>query len=127
MKKEEMILLTKEEEKMHNEQKVCYICKKGFTTGDDNKKYHKVRDHCHYTGKYRGAAHSISNLRYKTPKEIPVVFHDGSTYDYQFIIKELVEEFEGQLECLGENQRNMELFQYQLKKNLTMVNQLHTK
>ena len=32
---------------------------------DDNKKYHKVRDHCHYTGKFRGAAYNICNLRYK--------------------------------------------------------------
>ena len=38
------------------------------------KKNFKVKDHCHYTGKYRGAAHDICNLRYKTPKEIPVVF-----------------------------------------------------
>ena len=58
------------------------------------KKYFKVKDHCHYTGKYRGAAHYICNLRYKTPKEIPVVFHNGSTYDYHLIIKELAEEFE---------------------------------
>ena len=55
------------------------------------KKYHNVKDHCHYTGKYRGAAHDICNLRYKIPKEIPVVFHNGSTYDYKFIIKELAE------------------------------------
>ena len=43
--------------------------KKGFSTDDDNKKYCKVRDHCHHTGKYRGAAHNICNLIYKTPKE----------------------------------------------------------
>ena len=67
------------------------------------KKYHKVRDHCHYTGKYRGAAHDICNLRYKIPKipEIPVVFHNGSTDDYHFIIKELAEESEGEFECLS--------------------------
>ena len=47
------------------------------------------RDLCHYTGKYREAAHDISNLRYKTPKEIPIVFQNGSTFDYHFIIKEL--------------------------------------
>ena len=52
MKKKEMILLTKEEKKIHRVRKVCYICKKGFSTDhDDNKKYYKVRDHCHYTGK----------------------------------------------------------------------------
>ena len=47
--KKEMIPLTEEEKKIRREQKVCYICKKGFSTDDDNKKYHKVRDHCHYT------------------------------------------------------------------------------
>ena len=44
-------------------------------------KYRRVRDHCHYTGKYGGAAHNICNLRYKTLKEIPVIFHNGSGYD----------------------------------------------
>ena len=66
--KKEMIPLTKKEEKKHNKQEVCYICKKGFSTDDSNKIYHKVRDHCHYTGKYRFAAHGICNLRYKIPK-----------------------------------------------------------
>ena len=56
---------------------------------DDNKKYQKVRYHCHYTGNYRGAAHDICDLKYKTPKEIPIVFRNGYTYDYHFIIKEL--------------------------------------
>ena len=44
-----------------------------------------------------------TNLRYKTPKEIHVVFHNGSTYEYHFIIKELVKEFKGKFKCLGEN------------------------
>ena len=48
-----MILLTKREAKNYNNQKVCYICKKEFDKSD--KKHYKVRDHCHYTGKYRGA------------------------------------------------------------------------
>ena len=56
---------------------------------DDNKKYQKVRYHCHYTGNYRGAAHDICNLKYKTPREIPIVFRNGYTCDYQFIIKEI--------------------------------------
>ena len=47
-----MIPLTKEENKMHRKTKACYICKKGFSTDDDdNKKYYKVRDLCHFTGK----------------------------------------------------------------------------
>ena len=66
--------------------------KKEFSNNE--KKNYKVRDHCHYTGKYRGATHNICNLRYKVSKEIPIVFHNGSIYDYHFIIKELVKEFE---------------------------------
>ena len=46
-------------------------------------------------------SHNICNLRYKTLKEIPIVFRNGSTYDYHFFIKELAKEFDGQLECLG--------------------------
>ena len=101
--KKEMIPLTKKEKKIHLDQKFVIYAKKGFSTDDGNKKYHKIRNHCHYTGKYKGAAHNIFSLRYKTPKEMPVVSHKGSTYDYHFIIKDLVEKFEGQFECLGEN------------------------
>ena len=100
--KNEMIPLIDEENKFYEEQKVCNICKRGLRI-DNDKKHHKVRDHCHYTGKFRGAAHSICNLRYKKPKEIPKVFHDGSAYDYHFLINKLAKEFGGQLEGLGEN------------------------
>ena len=87
--------------KIHHEQKICNICKKGFSIDNSNKKYHKVKDHCHYTGKYRGAAHRTCNLRYKIPKEIPAVFHNGSEYEIHLIINELAEELKGQFECLG--------------------------
>ena len=80
------------------------------------KKNFKVKDHCHYAGKYRGAAHDICNLRYKIPKEILIVFHNGSTYDYHFIIKELAEEFEGEFECLGENTKKYITFSVPIKK-----------
>ena len=76
----------------------------------------KVRDHCHYTRKYRGAVHSICNLHYKIPKEIPVVFHNGSTYDYHFIIKQLAREFKGNFECLGENTEKYITFSVPIKK-----------
>ena len=52
--------LTKKEEKNYNKQKVCHICRKGFNTDESE----KVKDHCRYTGKYRGTAHDICNLRY---------------------------------------------------------------
>ena len=86
------------------------------------KSKHKVKHHCHYTGKYRGAAHSICNLKYKTPKEIPVVFHNGSTYDYHFIIKGLAEEFKGQqFGCLGENTEKYITFSVPIKKQITKI------
>ena len=113
-----MISLTNEENKSYKKQKVCYICKKEFSTDDDNKKYHKVRDHCHYTTTFRGAAHNICNLRYKTPKEIPIVFHNGSTCDYHFVIKQLAKEVDGQLECLGENTEKSITFSVPIKKEL---------
>ena len=108
-------------EKKHNKQKACYMFKKGFRTDDNNKKYHKVRDHCHYTGKYRGAAHSICNIRYKTPKEIPVVFRNGSTYEYHLIIKELAKEFERKFECLGKNIERYITFSVPIKKKVTKI------
>ena len=65
--KKETIALTDEENKSYEEQKVCYICKKDFNTDKNDKNafklYHKVRDHCHYTGKFRGAAQNICNIR----------------------------------------------------------------
>ena len=103
----EMILLSDKETKFYEKQKVYHICKEGFSTDKNDKNafklYHKVRDHCNYTGKFREAAHSICNLRYKRPKEIPVVFQNDSKYDDHFIIKQLAKEFDGQFECFGEN------------------------
>ena len=117
-----MIPLTNEEKISYENQQICHICEKEFCTNKDNKKefkkMQKVRDHCHYTGKYRGAAHSICNLRYKIPKEIPVVFHNGSTYDYHFIIKQLAREFKGYFHCLGENTEKYITFSVPIKKVL---------
>ena len=124
-KKKDLAPLTKEEEENYNNQKVFYICKKEFNTSDttesssfEHKKHHKVRDHCHYTGKYRGAVHNICNLRYKIPKEIPIIFHNGSTYNYRFIIRELVKEFKGNFECLGESTEKYITFSVPIKKRI---------
>ena len=82
------------------------------------KLHQKVRDHGHYTGKFRGAAHSICNLSYKALKEIPVAIHNGSTYDYHFINKQLAEEFQGHFECLGENTEKYITFSVPIKKEV---------
>ena len=98
-----MKLLTKEQQQSYKNAKTCYIWKQTFEIKDlKDQKYCKVRDHCHHTGEYRGAAHSVYNLKYSTPKKIAIAFHNGSNYDYHFIIIELAEEFKKQFICLGE-------------------------
>ena len=124
--KKEMIPLTDKEKEAHKNSEVCNICEKEFCIDEYNKsefkKKQKVRDHCHYTGKYRGAAHSICNLRYTIPKTIPVVFHNGSIYDYHFIIKQLARTFQYYLECLGENSEKYITFSVPIKKVLVNDN-----
>ena len=66
----------------------CHICYKPFNFKDP-----KVRDHCHYTGKYRGPAHSLCSLRHTIPSYIPVIFHNLSGYDAHLFIKELRAKF----------------------------------
>ena len=63
---------------------VCHICEEDICDDDT-----KVKDHCHLTGEYRGAAHQECNLKYKEPSFIPVVFHNLSGYDAHLFIKEL--------------------------------------
>ena len=115
-----MIPLTDNENKYYEEQKECYICKKEFCYNKNEKMkfklYKKVRDHCHYTGKFRGAAHGICNLNYKVPQEIPIKINNGSKYDHHFLIKELAEEFNGEFECLGENTEKYISFPVPIKK-----------
>ena len=115
-----MIPLTDKENKFYEKQETCHIFKKWFCANENNEKnfelYKKVKDHCHYTGKFRGAAHSICNLRYKIPKKISVVFHNGSTYDHRFIINQLAEEFKGKFECSGENTEKYITFSVSIKK-----------
>ena len=84
---------------------VIYV-KKEFCTYKKSKEYKnkcKVRDHCHFTGKYHGGAHSICNLKQKVLKDIPVVFDNGSIYDNHLIIKQTSKDFDGYFTCTGVN------------------------
>ena len=83
--KKEMIPLTKNKIKYILSKKFVIYTKKDLVPMMTKKMYFKVKDHCHYTGKYRGAVHDICNLRYKIAKE----------------------EFEGQFECLGGKYRKI--------------------
>ena len=99
-KKNKMRLLTKEQQEHIKIQKSVICKEKSENKCLKNKKYPKVRDHCHHTGACRGPAHSICNLKYSVPKTIPIVFHNGSNYDYYFIITELTEKIKKQFTCL---------------------------
>ena len=94
-----MTPLTSDAAALYQSQKQCYICGKTFCYDKEQEKrfklHKKVRDHCHFTGKFRGAAHCICNLRYKELQETPVKIHNGSKYNYHLIIKKLAEEFRG--------------------------------
>ena len=79
-----MTPLTKLQIKEYAKAKSCHICFKPFGKND-----RKVRDHRHYSGLYRGAAHSSCNLQYKIPSYIPVVFHNLAGYDAHLFIREL--------------------------------------
>ena len=78
------------------------------------KNFKKVKDHSHYTGKVRGAAHSICNLRYKVPDNIPIIIHIASQ-DTHFIINQLAKELKGQLDCIGENMEKYITFSAKIK------------
>ena len=115
-----MIPLTHEENNFYNEQEVSYICKEKFCTYKNDKNYiskRKVKDHCHYTGKFRGAAHSKCNLNYKVPKEIPIIIHNAS-YDTHFILEQLANEFKGELNCIGDNMEKYITFSVPIKKKM---------
>ena len=77
-----MVPLTKAQIRGYRKATDCHICFKPLVDS-------KVRDHCHYSGLYRGTAHSMCNLRYKIPKYIPVVFHNLAGYDAHLFIREL--------------------------------------
>ena len=89
-----------------------------------DKRYCKVRNHCYYTGQYRGAAHSIRTLKYSVPKKVPIVFHNEYNYDYYFIIKELVEELKKFFTCLEKNTQKYITFTVLIEKEVTKIDKL---
>ena len=93
-----MMKLSSDELKQFDEATKCWICNEEFDdTGDE-----KVKDHCHYTGRFRGAAHNSCNLNYKKPQFIPVVFHNLSGYDSHLFIKNLGFT-DGTIDCIPTN------------------------
>lgn len=98
LQRNEPMNLTSQELRDFNEATKCHICNEIFTVTDQ-----KHRDHCHFTGTYRGAAHEGCNLNYKTSCTIPIVFHNLLGYDAHFLIKTLATQFEGGIHLLPIN------------------------
>ena len=78
------LIMTEEEEKQFQSSNTCWICEKLIDDDDE-----KVRDHCHITGKFRGAAHWSCNINLQLTKKVPVIFHNLRGYDSHLIFDEL--------------------------------------
>ena len=105
----EPMRITEEEEENFNQASNCWICGQLLNLGD------RVRDHCHYTGRYRGAAHNRCNLKYRKPNNISVFFHNLSGYDSHLLIKKLNNVTEGYIDCIPNNQENYITFSKTIK------------
>ena len=81
----EKMKISKKQQNEFNRSTICHICNGKLSKKD------KVRDHCHITGEYRGAAHKICNLQFRISTKVPVVFHNLKGYDSHFIIQEIGE------------------------------------
>ena len=118
----EMKLLTKEQQEAYENEKICFICKEKFENKYlKDQKYREVRDHYRYTGKYIGAAHSISNLKYSVPEKISFLFHKRSNYDYHVIIKKLAEAFKKQFTSLRNNTEKFITFTVSIEKEVMRI------
>ena len=78
------LVMTEEEEHLFQQSNNCWICKKLIDNDDE-----KVRDHCHITGKFRGAAHWDCNINFQLTKKLPVIFHNLKGYDSHLIFPKL--------------------------------------
>ena len=78
------MIFEKEDKKVFEESEACWICKEKIEFSEL-----KVRDHCHFTGQFRGAAHSRCNLLFRKPKFTPVIFHNLFGYDSHLFVTKL--------------------------------------
>ena len=97
------MVMTREDVIDYEKATICHICEGGIGDNVNDERYKKVRDHCHLSGKFRGAAHNICNLKYRLPKFYPVIFHNLSGYDSHLFIKNLGKS-EGKIDCIPNNE-----------------------
>ena len=101
-KKPKKMVMTQEDKIDFRRATHCHICEEELKDTDDEN-YRVVRDHCHLTGKFRGAAHNMCNLKFRLPKFYPVIFHNLSGYDSHLFIKNLGKS-EGKIDCIPNNE-----------------------
>ena len=109
--------LTPEEQKAFRHATTCWICEEALVkdqSQEDYKKKQPVRDHCHFTGEYRGAAHSLCNLQFRKPMFTPILFHNLSGYDSHLFIKNLGKT-EGKIDCIPNNEERYISFSKDIK------------
>ena len=104
----EPMIITAEEQEQFNQASNCWICGKLLNLQD------RVRDHCHFTGRYRGAACNICNLKYRKPNNISVFFHNLTGYDSHLFIKKLNTTM-GTIDCIPNNEENYISFSKTIK------------
>ena len=105
--------LTKEEQLSFEKETVCQICQKPFEQGVAGDAIPR-RDHCHFTGQYRGAAHNSCNLQCRKPMILPVVFHNLQGYDAHLFIKQL-SSILGELNCIPSTEEKYISFSKKIK------------
>ena len=98
-----------EERAKYDSQKKCFTCGEEFTFGHE--KGLKVRDHCHFTGKFRGVLHNVCNLRAKRVWRIPIFFHNLSSFDSHLFVKELSDNGNTNVNAIPENEQRYVSFQ----------------
>ncbi|XP_055307001.1 uncharacterized protein LOC129572785 [Sitodiplosis mosellana] len=107
----EAMSLSEEEENDFQDADVCHICKKEFYFKSNM--WNKVRDHCHLSGRYRGASHSECNLKFQISKSVPVVFHNLD-YDSHFLIERLANAFPSKMSLIPKNSEHYISFSKEL-------------
>ena len=102
-----LLKLTKQEQISFDKAKTSHICKASLLKD-------KVRDHCHFTGQYRGAAHNSCNLQCRKPMIFPVIFHNLHRYDSHLFIKQL-STIPGDLNCIPSTEEKYISFSKKIK------------
>ena len=117
-----MLSLKKEELKSYQDAKVCYICGKRFQKSLLMIKVIEKLETIAILQVNIEKQHIVHVLiRFNVPNKIPVVFHNGSIYEYHFIIIELADEFEGQFEWFEENTENYQTFSIPIEKEVKNI------